>query len=133
MKICRRRLAGVIIFAMGASAALADQTAAAVPLAGPAHLDKAKPKTASKPAAAIDARGMQDIKFSDPSAPVAGSAKPSKPALAAAAKALAAAPRGGVSLDLKWRAETHVDNRYWEPWVPNGQGESVEAGVKVGF
>jgi hypothetical protein len=123
-------LVGFIFFSVGAPLAFAEDAASPPPVKAPAHVaKKAKPK----PTASTDGMSMRDIQFSNPSAPPVGAAKPSKPALTPAAKGVAAEPQGGAALDLKWHAENHVNNPYWEPWVPNGQGDSVEAGVKVGF
>jgi hypothetical protein len=130
MTLRRSFVFGVIVFLMGAPPAFADEAASPPAVKAPAHVAK---KAKLMPAAATDGMSMRDIQFSDPSAPPVGAAKPSKPALTPAAKGVAAEPQGGAALDLKWHAENHVNNPYWEPWVPNGQGDSVEAGVKVGF
>jgi hypothetical protein len=99
---------------------------ALAPVKTPAHGAKAKAKT---PAA-----GMEAIKFSDPSAPLGDAAKSPNAALPPAARPVAKIPEGGPSLDVKWHADnSHINDRYWEPWVPNGQGANVEAGVKLGF
>ena len=126
----RRRgcFAGLMLLAMGAPLAIADEAASPAAAKAPAPVAKPKLKTKPRPAAPIDGMSMQAIRFSDPSAPLSGAAKPPP-----AARDLAAEPKGGAALDLKWHAESHVNNAYWEPWVPNGQGEGVEAGLKVGF
>ena len=133
MTFHRRCFVGLIFLSIGVSPAFADNAAPPASVEAAAHVVKAKPKTKPKPAASVDSMSMQDIKFSDPSAPVAGTAKPPKQTVAPTAKYSPAEPQGGASLDLKWHAESHVNNPYWEPWVPNGEGQSVEAGVKVGF
>ncbi|WP_158815188.1 hypothetical protein [Methylocapsa sp. S129] len=128
MNFRRVRVVCIVLAVIAAPlAALADD-AVPSPLKAPAHVAKAKKV---KPAA--PAGDMADIKFSDPSAPPAGGAKPSKPASSSADSKVAPVPVGSPSLDLKWHAENRVNNPYWEPWVPNGQGQSVEAGVKFGF
>jgi hypothetical protein len=118
-----------MVLAMGAPLAIADEAASSMAVKAPAPVAKPKFKTKPRPAAPIDGMSMQAIRFSDPSAPLSGAAKPPPPA----ARDLAAEPEGGAALDLKWHAEKHVNNPYWEPWVPNGQGEGVKAGLKVGF
>ncbi|MGA2793668.1 MAG: hypothetical protein ABSE69_09045 [Roseiarcus sp.] len=127
-----RRLSVVcpILVLIAASAALADDFAAPAPLKAPARVAKAKPRT--KPA--VPPAGMEGVKFSDPSAPLVGAAKSPKLAVPTDVAGASLEPAGGPSLDLKWHADNdHINNPYWQPWVPNGQGYNVEAGVKVGF
>ena len=69
-----------------------------------------------------------------PAPPLVGAARPPKPALAPNAARAPQEPQGGPALDLKWHADNqHIDNPYLPPWVPNGQGYNVQAGVKLGF
>jgi hypothetical protein len=96
----------------------------------PAHVAKAK----AKPKAATPDGGFAAIKFSDPGAPLVGAARPPKPVVAPSAAGAPPEPQGGPALDLKWHADNqHIDNPYLPPWVPNGQGYNVQAGVKLGF
>lgn len=123
----RHTLACLVFIAMGAAPAVADDPAAPPPAKARAHVAKAKAKI--KPA---DPDNIANIKFSDPSAPLG--AKPPKPTVPSVAPSVAATPEGGPSLGLKWHADNgHINNPYWQPWVPNGQGASVETGVNFGF
>jgi hypothetical protein len=121
---------GAILVVIAASSAAADDVAAPAPVKAPAHVAKAKPKT--KPA--VPAAGIADIKFSDPGAPLVGAAKSPQLAVPLDAAGPPPQPQGGPSLDLKWHADNdHINNPVWQPWVPNGQGYDVQAGVKLGF
>jgi hypothetical protein len=132
MNVRRIALASAILIAIAAPFEAAAQTAAPAPVNAPAHSAKAKPKI--KPKAAAPAVDIDAIKFSDPDAPPTGAAKPSKPSVASTGAAVSPVPEGGAALDLKWHADnSHINNPYWQPWVPNGQGANVEAGVKLGF
>jgi hypothetical protein len=94
----------ILLVIAAPSGATADVTVPS-PAKAPAHSTKAK-KT--KPA--VPAADMADIKFSDPSAPLAGAAKTSKLAAPPADSKVAPLPVGGPSLDLKWHAENRVNN-----------------------
>jgi hypothetical protein len=119
-------IAWIILFAIAGTSEANAQIAAPAPVKTPAHNAKAKIKT---PAADIEA-----VKFSDPTAPLGDAAKSPKAPPSSAAKPVAKIPEGGPSLDVKWHADnSHINDRYWEPWVPNGEGANVEAGVKLGF
>jgi hypothetical protein len=100
------------------SGAAADDSVAS-PIKAPAHVAKAKKTKPGMPAA-----DMADIKFSDPSAPLGGTVKTPKVATPPSDSKVAPVAVVGPSLDLKWHAENHVNNPYWEPWVPNRQGQS---------
>ena len=120
---------GAVLVIVASSAASADEYAAPAPVKTPAHIAKAK----AKPKAAAPDAGLAGIKFSDPDAPVIG-AKPTQSIVAPSAASAPQQPQGGPSLDLKWHADNqHIDNPYLPPWVPNGQGYNVQAGVKLGF
>ena len=126
----RHSLAFLVFIAMGAAPAVADDPSAPRQVKAPAQAAKAKTKDKIKP---TDPASIANIKFSDPGAPLGG-AKPPKPTVPPVAPKVAATPEGGPSLDLKWHADNgHINNPYWQPWVPNGQGASVETGVKFGF
>jgi hypothetical protein len=115
-----------IVGSSEAGAQIAAPTPA--PIKASAHNAKAKAKLKT-PAAGIEA-----VKFSDPTAPLGGAAKSSNAPPPSAARPVAKIPEGGPSLDVKWHADnSHINDRYWEPWVPNGEGANVEAGVKLGF
>jgi hypothetical protein len=119
------------IFILAAAPAAADETAAPAPVKPPAHVAKAK---ARRPKAVAPDGGFGSIKFSDPAAPLVGSARPPKRALLRDAATLPEAQGGGVSLGMKWHADNdHINNPYLPPWVPNGEGYNVQAGVKLGF
>jgi hypothetical protein len=130
MNYCRFSFACALLLAIAGASEVFAQTAAPTPapVKAPAHRAKAKANVAP-PAAGIEA-----LKFSDPSAPLGDDAKPRKPTPPKADKPVAKIPEGGTSLDVKWHADnSHINDRYWEPWVPNGQGANVEAGMKLGF
>jgi hypothetical protein len=119
-----------ISIVIAASSALADDFSAPGSVKAPAHPAKGKNKV--KPAAPV--AGMEGVKFSDPSAPLVGGASSPKLAVPTDASGALSEPAGGPALDLKWHADNdHINNPYWQPWVPNGQGYNVQAGVKVGF
>lgn len=129
-----RRLSIVcpILAVIAASSAVADDVAAPASVKAPGHVARAKNKTRAK--SVVPAAGMEAIEFSDPSAPPVGAAKSPKLAVPPDAAGAPAESQGGPSLDLKWHADNdHINNPYWQPWVPNGQGYNVEAGVKLGF
>jgi hypothetical protein len=117
----------IVLVISGVTEAAAQITAPApAPVKAPAHGAKAKAKA---PAA-----GMETVKFSDPSAPLGEPTKSPNAPPPSAARPVAKIPEGGPSLDVKWHADnSHINDRYWEPWVPNGQGANVEARVKLGF
>jgi len=115
---------------VAASSTLADDSAAPGAVKAPAN--PAKGRSKGKPAA--PAAGMEGVKFSDPSAPLVGDASSPKLAVPTSAASALSEPAGGPALDLKWHADNdHINNPYWQPWVPNGQGYNVQAGVKLGF
>ncbi len=129
MDFRRISVTAAILVVIAASSAAADDVAPA-PVKAPAHVAKAKPK----PKPAVLAAGMADIKFSDPGAPLLGAAKSPQLAVPLDAAGAPPQPQGGPSLDLKWHADNdHINNPLWQPWVPNGQGYDVQAGVKLGF
>jgi hypothetical protein len=113
-----------------AASAAADEAGAPAPVKAPAHVARTK---ARAKAVAPDG-GFAAIKFSDPAAPLVGVARPPKPVPASTAAGAPQEPQGGPALALKWHADDqHIDNPYLPPWVPNGQGYNVQAGVKLGF
>jgi hypothetical protein len=112
-----------------------DQTP---PGAAAAQRDKnsARAKPAKPPATPAAAQGVPDaIDFSQPyGSPLAP--KGAKPAVAPAARLVPKQPEGGVSLDLKWRATNDKIDPYdavRHTSGPDGQGDAVEGGVKLGF
>jgi hypothetical protein len=120
---------GAVLIIVATSAAAADELAAPAPVRPPAHA-RAKPR----PRAIVPDAGFAAIKFSDPGAPLVGPARSPKPIVAPDAARAPQEPQGGPALDLKWHADNqHIDNPYLPPWVPNGQGYNVQAGVKLGF
>ena len=129
MNLDRHSLVCLVFMVMGAAPAVADDASGEPPVKARAHVVKTKPKVMPS-----DAADIANIKFSDPTAPLGGGAKPPKPLIPPVARSVAPTPAGGASLDLKWHADnSHINNPYWQPWVPNGQGASVETGVKFGF
>ena len=89
----------------------------------------------AEPDAPAKLDGMETIDFSTPNqSPVAPkSPKPSSPSEARSAPV---EPQGGVSLDMKW----HATNDKADPFdsvrhtsSPNGPGDAVEGGFKLGF
>ncbi len=129
MDFRRTGVMAAILVAIAAPCAAADEIAAPAPVKPPAHAVKAK----VKPKAAPDA-GVAGVRFSDPDAPPVGVAQLPKPTLPPRTAGGPAEPQGGSSLGFKWHADNdHIDNPYLPPWVPNGQGYNVQAGLKVGF
>lgn len=144
MNFRRLSLVCPILVAVGAYSAIAEEVAAPAPVKAPAHVAQAKTKPAAPaagaakssklavkpgpkgvPAAAADS--MSNIKFSDPSAPLAATPD---------AKGALAEPDGGPSFGLKW----HATNDPVDPYDtvrhtsgPEGPGAGVEAGVKIPF
>ena len=124
----RFSIACVILLAIAGSSEADAQTAAPASANTRAHSAKAKARVKTS------AVGIEAVKFSDPTAPLGDAAKSPHPAPSSASKRVAKIPEGGASLDVKWHADnSHINDRYWEPWVPNGEGANVEAGVKLGF
>jgi hypothetical protein len=121
-----RRLAAAALIALAVSPARADDAATPPPAKPVAAKHKTKPKPS-------DPADFQNVRFSDPSAPPDGSARSGSLVAPSQSSGVAKTPAGGVSLGVKWHAESHVNDPYWQPWVPNGEGESVQAGVKLGF
>jgi hypothetical protein len=128
MSLRRFSLISLIAISLGATSALADNVAAP-------HEVKPKASKAKGARPAPPTSDLGNIKFSDPSAPVVGEAK-TKPAVPSDAKGVAAQPNGGVSLELKW----HATNDRPDPFDgvthtsgPNGPGDAVLGGVKLGF
>jgi hypothetical protein len=116
----------VIVLVGAASPAMAEDSATTTPAKPRAVHAKLNPKSPAP-------NDMGAIEFSDPRAPLGGHAQPGKRVAPSQASTAPKEPLGGAELGLKWRAESRVNNPYWEPWVPNGEGESVQAGVKLGF
>ena len=130
MDLRRLGALGAILIIAARSAAAAEEAGAPAPVKAPTHVARAK---ARAKVAAPDG-GFAAIKFSDPGAPPVGVVRPPKPVLAATPSGPPQEPLGGPALDLKWHADNqHIDNPYLPPWVPNGQGYNVQAGVKLGF
>lgn len=134
MNFLRLGLVGPLLVAASASAAIADDGAAPPPVKAPAHAAKVKTKPAAgvaepskraakpgpKDVSAAPADGMSNIKFSDPSAP------------------LAATPdsNGSPTFGLAWHATNAPIDRYDAVRHTSGlegQGAGVEAGVKIPF
>ncbi|HXW20785.1 MAG TPA: hypothetical protein VEK35_09805 [Roseiarcus sp.] len=122
--------------ALVATPVLADDQSP--PSAAAAERDKAQvhPKSAKPPAAPASAQDVPDsIDFSQPyGSPLAP--KGAKPAAAPEARPAAKEPQGGVALDLKWRATNDKVDPYdavRHTSGPDGQGDAVEGGVKLGF
>jgi hypothetical protein len=127
MSLRRLNLIWMVALLLGAASALADN--------GSPHEVKPKALKAKLPRAAPPAGGIGDIKFSDPSARLVGETK-TKPALPSDSSGGTAQPSGGVSLDLKW----HATNEPVDPFDavrhtsgPDGAGDAVLGGVKLGF
>ena len=130
MNIRHCSIACALFLVIAPTSEAAAQIAAPTPAAIKTPADNAKTKAKLKTPAA----GIEAVKFSDPGAPLGDAAKSPHPAPSSAAKPVAKIPEGGPSLDVKWHADnSHINDRYWEPWVPNGEGANVEAGVKLGF
>jgi hypothetical protein len=108
----------------------ANQGAAAAPK--PHHSAK-KPKS---PAPDATDASMDQIQFSQPNASPLASTKKANTTAQPSSRAAPSEPDGGVSLDLKWRATNDkVDpfDAVRHSSGPNGPGDAVEGGVKIGF
>lgn len=100
----------------------------------------AKPHHSSKkpisPATASTDASMDQIQFSQPNASRLEPTKKTKATPQPSSSVVPKEPGGGVSLDLKWRAT----NEKVDPFDavrhssgPNGEGDAVQGGVKIGF
>jgi hypothetical protein len=80
---------------------------------------------------------MGQIQFSQPNAPPLGAQRTSiSPGPPTSSGVAPNEPKGGVSLDLKWRATNDRVDPYdavRHSSGPNGPGDAVEGGVKLGF
>ena len=108
----------------------ANQGAAAAPK--PHHSAK-KPKSPAPDATDAD---MDQIQFSQPNASPLASTKKANTAAQPSSRTAPSEPDGGVSLELKW----HATNDKTDPFDavrhssgPNGPGDAVQGGVKLGF
>jgi len=128
---CRLILPCLLAIAFGANAAVADD--AAEP---PSHQTKSHAQVKKgKPDAPAKTDGMETIDFSRPNeSPLAP--KPPKSSSPPEARGAPAEPQGGVSLDMKW----HATNDKADPFDsvrhssgPNGPGDAIEGGFKLGF
>ena len=130
----RSSLVALGLVAVSASAALADDVSAPIHRETSARAVKAK---IAKPAKSAAQTGdMGDIKFSDPTAPLSGATGSKQAHLPSDARAVPAEPNGGLSLGLKWRATNdHADpfEAVRQTAGPNGPGDAVEGGIKLGF
>jgi hypothetical protein len=112
----------------GANAQGAAPAAAAKP-----HRTAKKPSAAAPDAASAD---LDQIQFSQPNAsPLAGQ-KPAKTTPEKRTDGVSSEPAGGVSLDFKWRAtndRTDPFDAVRHTSGPNGPGDAVQGGIKVGF
>lgn len=116
-------------------------------MASPAFADNDPAPTAKKtPAQARHAKSvatapgqsgsLPDIEFSDPYAPPGGAAQASKGDFAPAANGAPKEPAGGISFGLKWHANNAQNNLYEHVLPrasPDGPGDAVEGGIKLGF
>jgi hypothetical protein len=109
---------------------IANRGAAAVTT--PHHSAK-KPKS---PATGATDEGTDQIQFSQPDASPLAPTKKINAAAQPGSRAAPSEPNGGVSLDFKWRAS----NEKVDPFDavrhtsgPNGPGDAVQGGVKIGF
>ena len=97
------------------------------------HAGAMKGKPLARPLAT---GSMGEIDFSQPYSPASSPQKGSSSAPAAQTRNVPVEPQGGLSLDLKW----HATNDKADPFDgvrhtsgPDGPGDGVEAGVKLGF
>ena len=128
----RSSLVAFALVAISASAAFADDVSAPIIHKTPDRAVKAK---LAKPT--VRAGDRRDVKFSDPNALLAGATKGARPDLRPIdARDVPAEPNGGLSLGLKWRATNdHPDpfDAVRQTSGPNGPGDAVEGGIKLGF
>ena len=120
-----------------ATAAVADDLSGANQGAAAAapkpHHSAKKPKTPAPDATDL---GMDQIQFSQPNASPLAPAKKTNATAQPSSRAAPSEPNGGVSLDLKW----HATNDKNDPFDavrhtsgPDGPGDAVQGGVKLGF
>jgi hypothetical protein len=98
------------------------------------HRSVKKPKNPATDAT-TDA-GMDQIQFSQPNASPLASTKGANAATQPSSRAAPSEPDGGVSLDLKWRATNDKADPFdavRHSSGPNGEGDAVQGGVKIGF
>ena len=133
------RLTLAAIAAAFATSALADdlggtntQGAAPPPHAKP-HKSVKKPSSAAPDAANAD---LDQIQFAQPNASPLANQKSTKTTPEKRTASAPSEPAGGVSLDFKW----HATNDRNDPFDavrhtsgPNGAGDGVQGGVKLGF
>jgi hypothetical protein len=94
----------------------------------------AKPKHVMGDSAAQGS--MDEIQFSQPNASPLGSQKTSSPSPGPKSGVAPSEPQGGVSLDLHWRASNDRVDPYdavRHSSGPDGPGDAVEGGIKLGF
>jgi len=81
-------------------------------------------------------RDLDKIEFTQPNAPPLGAQRTASPAPATSPGRPPNEPQGGVSLNLKWRATNDKVDPYdavRHDSGPNGPGDAVEGGIKLGF
>ncbi len=109
----------------------ASSTRAAVP--AKAHRQGGAPKEAPANSTGL---GMDHIQFSQPNASPIGAQKPAHPAPLSRTGGASSEAQGGVSLDFKWRATNEKVDPYdavRHTSGPEGPGDAVQGGIKLGF
>jgi hypothetical protein len=137
MALRSMRVVAIAVTAFVATAAVADDLGnasgqSAAPAAKPQPGMK-KPKNSALDAAHV---GLDQIQFSQPNASPLAPTKNIKAAPLPRPGAAPSEPRGGVSLDFKWRASNDkVDpfDAVRHSSGPNSPGDAVQGGVKIGF
>ena len=97
------------------------------------HHSAKKPKS---PATDATDAGMDQIQFSQPNASPLATTKKANATAQPSSRAAPSEPNGGVSLDLKWRAtneKTDPFDAVRHSSGPDGAGDAVQGGVKIGF
>ncbi len=125
-------LVALLVVAPIASSAFAEDSAALQAKKTPAHAKR--PKSAAT--APSQSGALKDINFSDPYAPPVGTAQAPKSDLAPAGNGPPKEPVGSISPVLKWHA-SNAPKWLYENVVPHagpdGPGDAIQAGVKLGF
>jgi hypothetical protein len=131
MKLGRIGIA-CLVSTLACTAAVADEATPAKPGKPSAHAAHARAVKSPDEQAA----GLQGVKFSDPNAPPIGAATSSKSEFAPAEHSAPKETAPGMSIGLKW----HATNEPVDPYDsvrhtsgPDGPGDTLEGGIKLGF
>jgi hypothetical protein len=132
--VTRFVLFSVVSIAFGTGSTVADEAATPAPSASHQLRNHAHVKRTKSDAEPMR-DGMEGIDFSRPNeSPLAS--KSQKSLHTPVARSAPLEPQGGVSFDLKWRATNDKADPYdavRHDSGPNGPGDAVQGGLKLGF